>query len=132
MALTSQEQVQIRKHLGFLNVAEAFTFVLGTPAGVETQFIIEGATKRLLVDAEPAVRKCLCELDQLEDAKQQTALDASVSKVGSIEQRDATTAMSAIDMQLNYKRGELANYFGVYRNSFDKRQRNGLNISVRR
>lgn len=130
MALTEEEKVQIRRHLGFLNVVEAFTFVLGTPAGVETQFIVEGATKRLLVSAEPSVRACLCELAELEKAKQQIALDAGAGKVGSIELRDPNEAMKAIDNQLAYKRGELSNYFGVYVNPFDKRARGGINVRV--
>lgn len=132
MALTELEKVQVRKHLGYLNVAEAFTFVLGTPAGVETQFIVEGAVRRILVEAEPSLRKCLCELEQLEDAKQQIALDAGVSKVGNIEQRNTKEALAAVDMQLDNKRGELANYFGIYRNPFDKRRSGGISVSVRR
>lgn len=130
MALTEEEKVQIRRHLGFLNVAEAFTFVLGTPAGVETQFIVEGATKRLLVSAEPMVRRFLCELEQLEDARQQAALDATVAKVGSIETQDPQVVLKAIDDQLAHKRGDLANAFGIYQNPFDKRARGGINVRV--
>lgn len=131
MALSEDEKVQVRRHLGFLNVAEAFTFVLGTPAGVETQFIVEGATRRLLVSAEPMVRQFLCELSDLEKARQAAVIDGQTSKIGNIELRNLKELLSAIDDQLHHKRGELANAFGVYVNPFDKRAKGGINVSVR-
>lgn len=130
MALTEEEKVQVRRHLGFLNVGEAFTFVLGTPAGVETQFILEGAVRRILVSAEPMVRGFLCELAELEKAKHEVALNAVTGKIGNIELRDPKAALAALDNQIAYKRGDLANAFGIYVNPFDKRGGGGINVRV--
>lgn len=132
MALTEEEKVQVRRHLGFLNVGQAFTFVLGTPAGVETQFIVEGAAQRLLVSAEPMVRGFLCELEELERARQRAVIDGQASAIGSIQLRGLQELLGAIDSQLAHKRGELANAFGVYQNPFDKRSQGGLNVRITR
>lgn len=128
MALSEDEKVKIRHHLGFLGVAEVFTFVLGTPAAVETQFIIEGAMHRLLISTEPLVREILCRLDQLDQARQNVAIGGEVESVGNIRMR-GMEAMRMIDNQLREQRGALANAFGCYVNPFDKRG-GGINVPV--
>lgn len=128
MALSEDEKVKIRHHLGYLGVAEVFTFLLGVPGAVETQFLIEGALHRLLLSTEPLVREILCRLDQLDAARQQVAIGGEVESVGNIKMR-GMEALRMVDNQLVEQRGALANAFGVYQNPFDKRSR-GINVGV--
>lgn len=131
MPLTPQEKVLIRHHLGFLNVAEAYTFVLGTPAGVETQFVIEGAMNRILEDAMPLVRNLLsqCELIAASLTDEDMIDITLVNELGEIK----TNRMSFRERREMYdwRRQELANAFGVYANPFDKRAWGGVNVPVR-
>lgn len=132
MALSEEEQVSIRHHLGYLNVGEAYTFVLGTPAGVETQFIIEGAMKRVLPAAEPRMRMMLGTLDQIE-CQMVGDLDTLVaSRIGDIEinPEEQKKLLKAYDYWVD----ALSNIFGVPRNPFDKRKWNpggGSRVNVR-
>lgn len=128
MPLTEQEKVSIRHHCGYLNVGEAYTFVLGTPAAVETQFIIEGAMTRVLESALPQVRRHLRILDQIEEQMVEDLELAAVNQLGEIQVNQKEQSQ----LWKNYVRwvGSLCNLFGVYRNPFDKRGGGGVNISV--
>lgn len=128
MPLSEPEKVKIRHHAGYLNVAEAFTFVLGSPAGVETQFIIEGAMNRVLETALPEVRRILAVLDSIEEQMVNDHELLAVASLGEItvnqnEQRDLTR-------RYDYWVGALMNALGTERNPFDKRSGGGLNITV--
>jgi hypothetical protein len=131
--LTDEEKVKVRHHLGFLNVQEAYTFVLGTPAGVETQFIVEGAMNRLLPAALPLVRNLLCKCDETECQRFESQPNLAAAKVGNIELR-GKDEQDALVRNYDYWRQALANAFGVYTNPFDKRvdqQNAGSPINVR-
>ena len=119
MALTEQERVKIRHHLGYLNVAEAQTFVFGTPAAVETQFLVEGAMNRVLDSALPEVRRHVAILDQIEDQMIADHELLAVSKVGEIDVRP--DEQEALDLRYERWRQSLANLLGIYPNPFDKR-----------
>ena len=66
MALTEDEKASARHHLGYLQVTAAQTFVLGVPAAVQTQFMIEGALVRVLPSGHARLRLLLCRLDEVE------------------------------------------------------------------
>jgi len=128
--LTADEKVRIRHHLGYLNVDESSTFVIGLPAGVETQFIIEGAFNRILPEAIPYLRKRLMFCDCTEEQRFDSQPNAVVKEVDGIK-------MGAEDEQLmlshnyDYWRAGLANMFGIPPNPFDMRYGGGsLNIRV--
>jgi hypothetical protein len=128
--LTPEEKVRIRHHLGFLNVDESSTFVIGLPAGVETQFMIEGAFHRLLPEAIPQVRKLLQYCECTEEQKFGSQANAVVKSVDGI-------AMGGVEEQAllakgyDHWRAALANMFGVPPNPFDMRYGGGrLNIPV--
>jgi hypothetical protein len=130
MPLTVDERVRIRWHGGYLNVAEAYTFVLGVPSSVETQFMIEGAMDRILESALPLVRSILAELDRMMIELWGTSELLDVSKLGNI----------SIDPDLHKKRLRLYDYavnslmqlLGCQRNPFDKRLSSGggMNVAV--
>jgi hypothetical protein len=129
VALTEAERVKIRHHLGYLNVAEAYTFVLGAPAGVETQFIVEGAMRRVLESALPEVRRILSILDQLEEQMVADHELLAVQALGEITVNPREQAQ--LTGRYDYWVGALANVMGVERNPFDKRNPfAGLNVAV--
>ena len=128
MPLTEQEKVSIRDHMGYLNVAEVYTFVLGTPAGVETQFLIEGAMQRVLESALPRLRNVLQVLEQIRAQKVANLENLAVSKLGNIELR--ADEQKQLDAQYDQWVGVLENMIGCPRNPFDKRGGGGLNLPV--
>lgn len=128
--LTPDEKVRIRHHLGYLNVDEVSTFVIGLPAGVETQFMIEGAFSRLLAEAIPQVRKLLRYCECTEEQRFGSQPNAAVKKVDNIEMGGADEQVM-LAKNYDHWRSALANMFGVVPNPFDHRYAGGgLNIRV--
>lgn len=119
MPLTEGEKVRCRLHLGFLNVTAAATFILGVPASVQTQYIIEPAMDKVLPEAEEVLRKYLGWLDQLEFQVFDDADTLVASKVGSIDLRP--DEFEALLKRYFFVRNGLANLLGVVPNPFDKR-----------
>jgi hypothetical protein len=129
---TPEERVKARHHLGFLNVSEVYTFVLGTPAAVETQFAIEGALNRILPEAMPLFRELLAKCDQTEAQRFDNQDSHVASRVGSIELR-GREAQTTLAKDYSYWRQALANLLGIYENPFDKREDlagGGINVRV--
>lgn len=126
MPLTPQEKVRIRDVLGFLNVANAETFALGMPAGVETQFLIEGAMNRVPEDALFLVREHLERLVALDGQSDEDNELMAVNAIGdiSINQQE----QEQIDKRRRYWRGRLCNAMGVQPNPFD--QTNGTTGTI--
>lgn len=129
MPLSEQQRISIRHHLGYLQVADASTFVLGVPASVETTFMIEGAMDRLLEHAIPLVERLLETLDGIE-CQMVTDLDLlAANKVGDIEINPKE--QQSLTKQYDYWAASLANALGSYRNPFDKRLTASSGINAR-
>lgn len=135
-ALSLQEKVKVRHHLGYLNVEESQTFALGTPASVETQFMIEGAMNRVLPEAVPEVRRLLQVLDSIEEQQIMNLELIQVKKLGEIEINSTGEDREQKQLVQVYDRWveSLANLIGSYRNPFDKRLgklgSGGINVAV--
>ncbi len=133
MPLSDQERARIRHHLGYLNVSDAYTFVLGSPAAVETTYIIEGAMNRILEVALPQVRQIVRYLDTIEEQMIGDLELMAVDAIGEIQvnQEEQKQLTRAYDRWV----ASLANEFGCIRNPFDKRLglggSAGCNVSVR-
>lgn len=132
MSFTEDEKVRIRKHLGYLNVQEAQTFQHGFPAGVQTQFIIEGAMNRLLASAEAAVRDTLARLDEIEKG-----LFCNIDNVEVLAVDEMQMNPKAFEKRLQryfFFQGTLANFFGTFPNPNDLRfvglTGGGVNVPV--
>lgn len=126
---TQEEKVRIRHHLGYLNVDAVQTFVLGSPAGVETQFLIEGAMNRVLPEALNLARNILAKCDFVEAQILDNQELLAVTAVGEITVRQ--DEFQALQGRYHYWRNGLANVLGCYPNPFDKRfEGTGLNVSV--
>lgn len=128
MAFTEEEKVRIRHHLGFLNVGAAQTFVLGTPAAVETQFLVEGAMNRVLPAAETMVRNLVARCDLVEQQVIENQELLAVTAVGEISVQEHE--FEKLMQRYQYHRNALANALGIYANPFDKRFESGLNVRV--
>ncbi len=133
-ALNDEEKVKVRHHLGYLNVQAGQTFVLGVPAAVETQFMIEGAMDRILPAALVEVRRHIQILDTIEGQMVQNLELLQVTKLGEMEINSTGENREQVQLreQYNWWQTSLANLFGVIPNPFDKRrlQRSGPNVRV--
>lgn len=133
MAFTEDEKVKIRAHLGYLGVAQSQTFVLGIPAAMPTQFMVEGAMDRVLASAEAHARKLIKILDTIEVQMVEDLELLAVNKIGTIELRDRE--MMQLRREYRHWQGALGNLLGVPPNPYDQRFQGmaggGINIPVR-
>lgn len=116
---TEAEKVRIRHHLGYINVAQVQTFVLGAPAAVETSFLIEGAMNRVLVEAEAQARALVANCDGVEAQMAENQELLAVTQVDEIAIRP--NEFEDLLKRYHYWRNALANVLGVVPNPFDKR-----------
>lgn len=132
MSFSEQEKVRIRHHLGYLNVPASQTFVLGTPAGVETQFLVEGAMNKVLPEAESQARQLIANCDAVEAQLTENQDLLAVTKVDEIDVRE--NEFEKLMQRYHYWRNGLANVLGIYPNPFDKRFSaaggGGINVRV--
>jgi hypothetical protein len=134
--LTDEEKVDGRRHMGYLNVQETATFVLGVPAAVQTQFVIEGALQKILAAAEPTFRRYINALNGIECQILDNQENLAAGKIGNIE----VNLKEFEDLMKRYKfwQGQLSNLLGVPPNPFDARPGfgsgatagNGINVPV--
>lgn len=131
MSLSEPEKVRIRHHLGYLNVAASQTFVLGTPAGVETQFLVEGAMNKILPEAEVLVREMIAKCDGVEAQMSENQELLAVTQVDEIGVRQ--DEFEQLKKRYDWWRNGLCNAMGIYSNPFDKRMGpgGGVNVPVR-
>jgi hypothetical protein len=134
MAITEQEKVKARHHTGYLNVAEQSTFSLGIPAGVQTQFVIEGAFKRILPQAEEEFRRHLRILDEHEQQILENMPNVAAESLGQIKVN--LKAFREFVKQYRYWVNSMCNLMGIVPNPFDQRFTSwnatggGINASV--
>lgn len=128
--LSETERASVRHHMGYLNVGEMYTFVLGTPAAVETTFVIEGAMDRVLEVALPRFRQILGILDAIEAQRVDDLELMAINQLGDIQvnQKEQNQLLRTYDDWV----AALANMLGVPRNPFDKRLggARGVNVGV--
>lgn len=132
MSFSEEEKVRIRHHLGYLNVAQAQTFSLGSPAAVETQFLIEGAMNKVLPQAESLARDLIAKCDAVEAQMMENQELLVAEQVDEIKVRQ--DEFEALTKRYHYWRNGLANVLGIYPNPFDKRFAStgggGINVRV--
>lgn len=128
--LTEDQKTSCRHHLGYPNVAEAASFGLGVPAGLEISFLIERAMDKLLPAGRVRLEQILGALDTIEQQKLDDLELAAVNQVGEIAVNQGE--QSALDKQYNYWVAALSNLLTVPRNPFDARlQAGGSSINAR-
>lgn len=101
---------------------------MGTPAGVETQFMIEGAMDKVLDAALGKVRSVIQVLEKLE---QQMVDDQELLAVNQVDEIGIRgTEMRELREEYQFHRNGLANLLGIYPNPFDKRFYNNANMNA--
>lgn len=117
--ISEGDKVRARHVLGYLNVEQAQTFVLGMPAGVQTQFMIEGALNRVLPQSLDLLLRMLDYADGIE-CELFGGIDlASVSSIAEIKVNpDRRKELAGY-----YKNAQqsIANLLGIIPNPFDQR-----------
>jgi hypothetical protein len=128
--LSLTERSSIRHHMGYINVSDVWTFLLGSPAALETTFVIEGAMNVILDEALPRVRKILSVLEAMEQQNEDDLELLAVSSLGDIDVNPKELRM--LEGQYDKWVAKLANVLGVPRNPFDKRleAQGGINRTV--
>jgi len=119
MSLSAEERVKIRYHLGYLQVQQSATFVLGIPAAVQTQFMVEPAMDKVLLDAEPELRRHLSILDRIDNQMIDDLELLAVDQVDEIKVRG--TEQKELWQQYDRWRHSLANILGIIPNPYDQR-----------
>lgn len=117
--LADEEKVRARHHMGYVNVGAIQTFILGTPAAIQTQFMIEGAFDKVLPAAEPLFRKILTTLDTIETQMLEDMELLAITKLDTIEVRP--DEFKQLTNQYEHWRRALGNIMGVPPNPFDQR-----------
>lgn len=131
MALTQDQMVKARHHMGYPNVGAVQTFAFGVPAAMQTTFMIEGAMVRILPQAESRLQYLLEKLDKAECKIDDVLDSADMSEAEDVKFRDNGLAKVAQVYKV-YQQG-LANLMGIVPNPYDQRewlQGGGINVSV--
>lgn len=130
--ITEEEKVRARMHTGYLNVAQQSTFSLGIPAGVQTQFTIEGAFQRILPQAEKLFRRHLDILDTQLELILEQAPNVQITSIDTITINPK--AFKQMTEQYWWWVNSLCNLMGITANPFDQRKQqwsgSGGNINV--
>ncbi len=116
--LTEDEKVKIRSHMGFLNTSVGAALALGVPSASPILFILESAMNSILPQAEALTRRCIVELDCIEDQLSQARTRFSTSKVDAIT-FDAHEEYRLEDQYSRWQR-KLADIFGTPLNPFSR------------
>lgn len=129
MAFSEDEKVQIRYHLGFMNVNELYTFAAGIAHSIPHMSLLEGAMTRVLPFAETKVRQILERLNETETQKFENQEAVVVTSIGDIT-IDPMGQHKFENVYL-YWRACLGNLLAVDPNPYDQRfQNSGLNARV--
>src|SRR5690349_17084723 len=115
MALTQLERARIRYHLGYTNIDDPTAMSLGVPQATQFQFTLELNFDKLDADAEPFVRRCVMELDCIEDQKSAFRGSLEFKRTGSVEFR-GSEAFAELAIQYREWRAKLADILGTYPN----------------
>lgn len=129
--LTPDEKVRARHHMGYPQVQEARTFLLGYPVSVPTMTMIEGSLDKVAPAAEGQVRRMLTIMDALEEQMLADQELLAVVKVDEIEIRQ--DEFDQILKQYQHWQRGLGNLLGVPPNPYDQRflgAGGGINVSV--
>lgn len=133
MPLSIEEKERVRYHLGYINAAQAPTIMAGTLQARSVQLMLEAMFSNLLVEAEPGIRRAICELDKIEDEQSAVRAMFGVKKVGG-QEFDAIAALEALQDSYRQWSQRLADGMGVVVNPYSLKHRelatNGLSDTV--
>jgi hypothetical protein len=117
--ISEENKARARHHLGYGQVQEASTFVLGVPAAVQTAFMIEGTWSRIMASGEEHFCRLLDRLDGIEDQILEDQPNLAAEAVGTIKLNMNEFRM--LLQQYSYWQGAVANLLQIPANPFDQR-----------
>jgi len=120
MALTPDEIVKVRGHMGYPNVSAVQTYALGVPTAMQTTFMIEGAMVKVLAQAEARLRFLLAKLDAAECKIDDILEVVELTKAEDVEFNQGGLTMIARIYKIHQQ--SLANLLGVVPNPWDQRE----------
>jgi hypothetical protein len=131
--ISEEDKNRVRLHMGYLAVQSSQTFVMGIPAGVQTQFVLEGAWARVLPSAEATLVRILDSLDRQLERIDSSDENDEVLEIGSIKLDPK--AFQKLLRRYRWWQGMLANLLGVPPNQYDMRfggygGGSGINVPV--
>jgi hypothetical protein len=115
MALTDAEQARVRYHLGYTNIDDPFAMSLGVPQATQFQFTLELNFAKLAPEGEPFVRRCIHELDCIEQQLSDFRQSLEFKRTGTVEYR-GSEAFAELDIQYKRWRAKLSDALGTYPN----------------
>jgi len=121
VALNDAEKERVRYHMGYLNVGVPRTISLGVPSAGQPQFILESAMNDILPDGEPGVRRCIQELDCIEDQLSKFRSSLEVKKTGGGVELRGREAFDILGDQYVDWASQLADTLGSPLNPFGQR-----------
>lgn len=121
MALNDAEKERIRYHMGYLNVGQSTTISLGVPSSSQPQFILDRTMDNVLPAAEPGVRRCIYELDCIEDQMSKFRGSLEVKKTGGGVELRGREAFDILEEQYVKWAKQLGDTLGAPLNPFGQR-----------
>jgi hypothetical protein len=121
--LNEEEKTAIRYYLGYPQVSTAAALSLGNPDKTQLNFILEFNMQHILPRAEKWIRRCLQELQCIEDQLSTFRGQLPIrGVVGSVQLR-AGDALEELEQQYRHWVGALTDVVGAPENPFSNRLR---------
>lgn len=125
MAFTDHEKARVRHFLGYPSwSSQASSIQLGYPAGGQPLFLLEDAFHRLFPDGEEAVRKDLCECEDIEKQMGTARGRLKADQLGTLKTNK--NEISDLQASLIYWSQRLADDLGVVKNPYSSMSYNGM------
>lgn len=115
MALSQEERMRVRGHLGYPQVSSLTLLSIGVPIAGQPHFVLERQMDHVLPEAEKKLREILCECDSIESQLRQSRERLSVAATGETKFRGSE---ELADLQDLYERwtDRLADFFAAVKN----------------
>jgi len=117
MALSLAERERVRYHLGYLSTELGASISLGIQTASQLLFILEANMGNILPEGEPGVRRCIQELDCIEDQQSSFRRSLEVKSTGDVHFR-GSDAFDELDIQYSRWVQRLADTLGSVVNPF--------------
>lgn len=117
MPFSDEEKARIKHHLSYPDWQQLSNSIqLGFPSGAQPLFLVEQAFQRLSPGGEDAVRRDLCECEDIEKQMSEARRRMKASRLGNLHINHDETAM--LRGELNYWVLKMASDLGVVTNPY--------------
>lgn len=117
MAFSDAEKVAVRYHLGYQNVSTPTAIALGYPSASHLAFILDSSLNSMLPESLPFVRRCIQELQCIEDQMSSFRSSLLVTSTGGTTLRGSGAFLELENQYRNWCQ-KLADVIGTPVNPF--------------